>query len=143
MKRIRIYGCKNKRLKEKIRSATLYFRDVLLPRKRKLDIVVCVQNDLTEKYGVFGECWEGDTPHNFKLCIDGAISEKSILETVAHEMVHVRQFATGQLKYLSKGDKWRGKVYSTKTPYSRQPWEREAKRLEVSLYSEWVNSINR
>ena len=58
-------------------------------------------------------------------------------------MVHVRQFATGQLKYLSKGDKWRGKVYSTKTPYSRQPWEREAKRLEVSLYSEWVNSINR
>lgn len=140
MKRIRIYGCKNKRFKEKLRKAALFYRESLLPRKRKLDIVICLIPNLVEEFGAFGECWEGDTPNNFRITLDGKVSQKSILQTLAHEFVHVKQFAKGELKYLQKGDKWCGSVYSSKTPYSKQPWEKEAKKLETKLYSEWMFS---
>ena len=45
---------------------------------------------------------------------------------LAHEMVHVKQLAKGQLKVHRKGYTWRGKVYPSKTPYAERPWEIEA-----------------
>jgi len=47
--------------------------------------------------------------------------------TLAHEMVHVRQLAKGQLKYLSSQTKiWMGRRYTKKTSYLDQPWEQDA-----------------
>ena len=46
--------------------------------------------------------------------------------TLAHELVHVRQLAKGILQMTPRGKKWRGKFYSTRTPYLDQPWEQEA-----------------
>jgi hypothetical protein len=46
--------------------------------------------------------------------------------TLAHEMVHVKQFAKGQ--FVTKGDKqfWMGKRVTKRVKYLDQPWEVEA-----------------
>ena len=47
--------------------------------------------------------------------------------TLAHEMVHVKQLAKGQMKFLPNEARiWKGKRYSKKTKYLDQPWELDA-----------------
>lgn len=46
--------------------------------------------------------------------------------SLAHELVHVKQLASGVLKQLRSGHTWAGKRYSKKTPYLDQPWEIDA-----------------
>ena len=60
-----------------------------------------------------------------------------MLLTLAHEMVHLKQFATNELraKYI-KGEcitKWQGKVCDIDN-YEDQPWEKEAYFLEEVLF---------
>lgn len=43
--------------------------------------------------------------------------------SLAHELVHVKQLASGVLKQLRGGHTWAGKRYSKKTPYLNRPWE--------------------
>ena len=55
------------------------------------------------------------------------ISLLNMATTLAHEMVHVRQLAKGQLKYLPREAKlWMGRRYPSKTRYLDQPWEQDA-----------------
>jgi hypothetical protein len=58
------------------------------------------------------------------------VTKTSLLEmgtTLAHEMVHVRQLAKGQMKFLpNQARVWMGKRYSKKTHYLDQPWELDA-----------------
>jgi hypothetical protein len=50
-----------------------------------------------------------------------------VAATLAHEMVHVRQYAKGMLKPMSRGKfSWMGKVYPKKTKYLDMPWELDA-----------------
>ena len=55
--------------------------------------------------------------------------------TLSHEMVHVRQLAKGQMKFLPRNKRiWMGKTYSEKTTYLDQPWELDAfARQEIVL----------
>jgi len=47
--------------------------------------------------------------------------------TLAHEMVHVKQIAKGQMKLLpNEARMWKGKRYSKKTKYLDMPWEIDA-----------------
>jgi len=46
--------------------------------------------------------------------------------TLAHELVHVAQFAKGICKPTPKGKKWKGKFYHNDHPYLDQPWEVQA-----------------
>lgn len=46
--------------------------------------------------------------------------------TLAHELVHVSQYAKGILKSTPKGRRWRGKFYHNDHPYLDQPWEVQA-----------------
>lgn len=47
--------------------------------------------------------------------------------TLAHEMVHVRQLAKGQMKFAKNQARiWMGKLYTKKTKYLDQPWELDA-----------------
>jgi hypothetical protein len=46
--------------------------------------------------------------------------------TLAHELVHVKQFATGKLKAYDGGHVWSGSTYPDSTPYLDQPWEVQA-----------------
>lgn len=46
--------------------------------------------------------------------------------TLAHEMVHVKQFAKGQLRCDGGKNYWKGKRVTKRVKYLDQPWEQEA-----------------
>ena len=58
------------------------------------------------------------------------VTKASLLDmgtTLAHEMVHVRQLAKGQMKFLPNQARiWMGKRYNKRTHYLDQPWELDA-----------------
>jgi hypothetical protein len=63
----------------------------------------------------------------YMVVIKPTRSLKDLGVTLAHEMVHVKQLAKGQLKHRKTGSYiWSGKRFSKKTEYLSMPWEIEA-----------------
>lgn len=71
----------------------------------------------------------GHQDKNIVICLDSGLAIYHLMMTVAHEMVHVKQIARGQLRYeIVRGKEiihWLGKR-ADKLPYLKQPWELEA-----------------
>ena len=138
MKRIRIFGCStNQVLKEELRLAASFFISQLIPRKRILDLSVSLTPELCTQYGVYGECWENDS-HVFNIRLDKDLNRSELIKTLGHEIVHVKQFARRELQFGCGKDRWFGKAYPITTPYSRQPWEKEAEKLEKELFVMYI-----
>ena len=53
--------------------------------------------------------------------------------TLAHEMIHVKQFMKGEMSDEPKAT-WHGRNHE-KTPYTKQPWEIEAHKQEHELFA--------
>jgi len=87
--------------------------------------------------------WTDDdsrVPRDFHVRVDASLSRIPILKALAHEMVHVKQYARNELKDLTRNlrKRWNRQVYEDNTPYMECPWEIEARSLEEPLYKEWV-----
>jgi hypothetical protein len=66
--------------------------------------------------------------------IRDSLKLEELAETLAHEMVHVKQIFAGQLKVLKTGHRtWLGKKYKESTPYLEMPWELQALSLQAIL----------
>ena len=61
------------------------------------------------------------------------------MATLAHEMVHVKQFARNELD--SALTVWKGKDH-TKTEYWDAPWEKEARRLQNKMVIIFEKELN-
>ena len=116
--------------------------DILMPRMRTL----CVDLEFTKNLedGAMGFAYMGKDDKDIIIQIDHRLSRiegrDKLIETVAHEMVHVWQMATGRLKDKFRGgykQLWKckdGKYRNyNKTSYDRQPWETQAYDLEGKL----------
>jgi len=104
----------------------------LMPRMETLDITV----KLKTPKGAMGYCLETDNKRTFEIEIDRNQKLRPLLETVAHEMVHVKQFARRELHPST--DTWYGKTYNPKkVSYWDLPWEIEAHGREVGLFVRW------
>lgn len=69
--------------------------------------------------------------------INARLSPKEQGLTIAHEMIHVKQFRRGELQHKGKtGYRWKGQHYHkiTDKAYHSRAWEQEAFRLEKKLY---------
>ena len=65
-----------------------------------------------------------------------------MLTVLAHEMVHVKQYAKGEMKdYIRmKSVKFQGKIYNDEEmDYWDHPWEIEAHGREKGLYYRFIN----
>ena len=65
---------------------------------KSLNIKVHFVKGLLDKYNQAGNCmWEDDSyrPKEFLLEIDADLKLRRVLQSVCHEMVHVKQFAKG------------------------------------------------
>ena len=70
---------------------------------------------------------ESNKPREFQIELNPVIGSHDILETLAHEMVHVKQTVRGQLSSRGVSLFWRGKkVLCSKINYYDRPWEIEA-----------------
>ena len=105
----------------------------LMPRMRTLDITV----KLGSPKGAMGYCLELDTNREFEIEVDRTLRLRKLLETVAHEMVHVKQYARRELHPVH--NTWCGKTYNpAKTSYWDLPWEIEAHGRECGLFIRWA-----
>ena len=147
---ITIYGGSKSQRKHG-ESMVQFCIDKFMPRiKDSLDIRVHFKD--LEKQGVYGFCEadpEGsserlDRPREFKLEIHSKMKLRKLLLTIAHEMVHVKQYARGELYQGTRIAKhrWQGKWISNNLDYWDQPWEIEANGREAGLFIRWVESQN-
>jgi len=75
-------------------------------------------------------------PNEVTIAVDSKLSIGRLLYTLAHEMVHAKQYMCGHYRAEpSRNGKhkrfWLGKQYSVE--YLKRPWEREAFRRENEL----------
>jgi hypothetical protein len=134
--------------KKHIKSMVKFCVKKLMPRQHNLDITV-VLKDLT-KANAYGFCLadpEGDAtrpdrPKEFELEIHSKMKLRKILETVAHEMVHVKQYARGELYQgtIVNKHRWQGKWIDKDPDYWDQPWEIEAHGREAGLFIRWAEA---
>ena len=110
-----------------------------LPR-HKLDITVNHRGLLRE--GVYGWCTVQDCDHRpraFEIELHNRMDVKLYTKTLLHELWHVYQHVKGNLK--DKGSKrfWKGIDHSL-VDYDDQPWEQEARKMEVILFKDYLTS---
>jgi len=124
--------------KQKVKE---YSEEVLLdlmPRlRRNVDIDVYVVTECDEKN--YALCWGDKNEVEIELARKSG-SKKFTLEemmlNLAHELVHAKQFLKGELHpTLHKWKKFK-KDYA-KTPYFKQPWEKEAYLMEDKIFKQY------
>jgi len=135
---LKIYGCSNDKLLKKCLSrASVYFLNQLLPNKRNIDIIVKIVNNLVKKEKAYGECYNYSNkinPSKYIIQLNADMSPYETIRTLAHEMVHVKQFDKRELVFFSKHTKWKKERFEKDIVYtSEYPWEYEAEHLEKKL----------
>jgi len=87
-------------------------------------VVIRVANECGKDQGITVDL---GISFGYMVVIKPTRSFKDLGLTLAHEMVHVKQLAKGQLKHRPTGSYiWAGKRFSKKTEYLSMPWEIEA-----------------
>jgi len=117
----------------------------LMPRMRGLDITVRLK-DL--KGDAYGYCLADDDesrldrPRSFEIEIHKNMPLRKVLETLCHEMVHVKQYARGELyeSTVQGKHRWQGTWLNKDPNYWDQPWEIEAHGREAGLFIRWAES---
>jgi hypothetical protein len=95
-----------------------------------------------------GDCgFDDDTdilrPKEFTIRVNDNLRLNKKLRTLCHEMVHVKQFAKGEMRYMwrpARYTKFQGELYPEELDYWDSPWEIEAYGREPGLYTRWIDS---
>ena len=123
-----------------IRSATIFYGKKLLPiLNKKLTINIYWDDDLHRDLEAETEWTDKNIfPKVFSIKLSKHVKNfRKIVQTIAHEMVHVKQFAKGEIydhKYR-RTFKWGKQTFNIDTcDYWELPWEIEAFGREVGLY---------
>ena len=119
---------------------TMAYR-ILGPRMAR---AVYIDFQIISRLDADGWCeWMDDNirPREFTIQLRKEQGYTSLILTVVHELVHVRQMARSELYEIFRPKQmqvWKGKRLKKTPAYSKQPWEREAFRLQVPLAREYV-----
>lgn len=121
------------------RDAVAFVCNKFVPRM-SLDITIKGFDDL---HGLYGDCcWTDDNyrPREFLIRIDKTSSLPIFLDTLMHELVHVKQYAKGELGWNSRSDttKWQGQAVPRRMKYTDYPWEIEARGREYGLTEDFL-----
>ena len=120
-----------------VESMVQFCISILMPRISTLDIEV----KLTAPQGAMGYCLETDNNRTFEIELDRKLPLRKLMETLAHEMVHVKQYARREFHPVY--NMWRGKTYNPeKVSYWDLPWEIEAHGRETGLFVRWCEENN-
>ena len=141
--RIKITGKHNKMHAKVLRSALQWYARDLMPQlttKIKLELNI-VENLIRDEQMDAAVTWLENPvkPRKFVMEVDADLGLERTLEMLAHEMVHIKQFATGELVDNPSGKtvKWMGKRVSVRDDdgYWTLPWEIEAYGRQPGLYA--------
>lgn len=125
-------------------EAIKFFAEHLFKRNKRLASNLTINlkfKDLKDAWGICDPLDVNIRPREFTILIDRKLEGKDITQTIAHEMVHVWQYATGKLKnYDAPVCRYEGHLYDAGMSYRDMPWEIEARRLERLLYKLYIKS---
>ena len=117
---------RNKGTKAFVNNALMFFRNELKLNNSKWKLDVYTKRRLSKTDDCRGMVTKVG-PQDLVMILDSGLDLERFVLTIAHEMVHVKQFARGQLKDIKGRTQvryWMGKKVN-KT-YFNQPWELEA-----------------
>jgi hypothetical protein len=128
-----------------LQKTVKFYAKYLNINKFKYKVYVCMAPKLRQRDGNNGICSKTGNKE-ISIAVDSALALPQLLMTLAHEMVHVKQYVRGQYRgELSRNGKmkriWLGKQYTVK--YLKRPWEQEAFRRESELVLALCATITR
>ena len=107
-------------------------------------LIINVDHKGLLREGIFGWVWAADCdyrPRDFEIELHNRMTPEHYTQTLLHELWHVYQHVSGQLKDKYKKRLWKG-VDHSKTDYDNQPWEKDANAMEEILYREYLSYLN-
>ena len=87
----------------------------------------------------YGDSWMHETGYEVRL--NSRFNNKRVVQSIFHEMTHVKQFAFDGLEMGRRVDKFRGKKYK-RVDYWAAPWEVEARKMEKKLLRKWKKIVD-
>lgn len=152
---IRIYKCSDETLKREIRDLTTFALELMFKSNRKklnnVHVSIKLDHEEVSAENAVGLCTWTDQIHNpkkFLIKLSDKLSKKTFRKTLFHELVHVKQYLTSELKDFYTGEvRWKKKIYEdTETyhiedyyAYMNTPWEKQAYRMSENLYKKYVH----
>tara|TARA_A100000164_G_C21743311_1_gene693393 strand:+ start:464 stop:943 length:480 start_codon:yes stop_codon:yes gene_type:complete len=130
-----------------VESIAAFTLNHLMPRMKSIILNIQIKSfgkDETLGYCLPDDDADQDRPREFTIEINRTSRLRRMLETVAHEIVHAKQFARGELYWSCvKGqNRWQGKWLSNSKKavkdYWDNPWEIEAHGRECGLFVRWA-----
>lgn len=127
-----------------LKDASVFYADLMMDRRivRNTNLEIKIVDD----YEFLGHCLPEEdikNPRYFTIILQ---KDKGLLRTLAHEMVHLKQYATGELSFDMKEVYWHGKPWKPKGKqhkYFDSPWELEAYGRDFGLYYRWLENMKK
>jgi hypothetical protein len=132
----------NKTTRKIVKLAAWWYAEKLMGKRliAGLDININLKKTLLDKDGHEGTAiWEDESirPKEFTIVLDSGCAIRNILITLAHEMVHVKQWAKGEMYEYVERDMVRfnnTKFNMSNINYWDYPWEIEAFGRQLGLF---------
>jgi len=122
--------------KEFINSCINLYINILKLQKSSWGLIVLSKPGLIKKAKAHGVVYQGEEK-TIVMEIDPKIAPNMLVDTLAHEMIHVKQIASGKLREKNGKTYWQGKVVNRKkVSYWDQPWEINAWKGQSLLANE-------
>jgi len=129
-----IVGCPDKQhFRPYVKRAAIFYAQELMSPRMLENIFIRIKFKKIDAHGYASvtEFSPSNKPRQFEIEIHPGIGAKEILKTLAHEMVHIKQYATGDMNVNCT--RWKGsKVESP--DYWTEPWEIEAYGTQPGLW---------
>lgn len=124
-------------------NAIVFYGEKLMSKRMLagIDLRVVFVKGLENDENIVADCgWEDSNtrPREFMLRVDADMGKARAFTAIAHEMVHVKQYATGELRDMIKCDhtRWQKQTFVMEDhDYWDLPWEIEAHGREAGLYT--------
>ena len=132
----------NKLNRKLVKTAAWWYAEKLMGKRLMsgLEINISLSKTLLSKDGNEGTAiWEDESirPKEFTIALDSTCNIRNILITLAHEMVHVKQWAKGEMYEYAEQDMVRfnkTKFNLADINYWDYPWEIEAFGRQLGLF---------
>jgi len=122
-----------------IKKASHYFAEQLISPKMLQQIHLKIKFDSKlEEYGYASVKQHASLKkrRHYLIEINPHIGARDILDTLAHEMVHIKQYVYGETN--ESLTRWKGQMISEDVDYFNHPWEIEAYGMSRGLFTKFV-----
>lgn len=135
---LRIKGTSKKFESDIKRAVKFYWNKLGITEEDEITLFVKIQNFSKKDDKYRGFC-AVDGPLEYTILINR--NSKLKLRTLAHEMVHLKQYMHGEVD-VDNDDFWKGELWAgpedPEEAYHKAPWEVEARKKEDDLYQRWL-----